>query len=188
MIPCFPQFSDLGPLDAQHGFARNERWDIVAQTSDSVTMRLASTPESLARWPHAFEATYAVALEADGGLATTLEVKSPRRADALTTALHTYFRVGSVVEPKSPGSRGVKYLDQLDGSKSGLTDKDGLVGWEREDGGSGGGDVRARGGPRVPRRAQPRGGHRPAREGRRRTARHGELTGRGGVEPLDRQE
>lgn len=130
---CFPQFSDLGPLDAQHGFARNERWDIVAQTSDSVTMRLASTPESLARWPHAFEATYAVALEADGGLATTLEVKNlgaePMR---FTTALHTYFRVGSVAGAKVTGLRGVKYLDQLDGSKSGLTDKDGLVGWERK--------------------------------------------------------
>jgi glucose-6-phosphate 1-epimerase len=130
---CFPQFSDLGPLDTQHGFARNERWDIVAQTSDSVTMRLASTPASLAKWPHAFEATYAVALEADGGLATTFEVKNlgaePMR---FTTALHTYFRVSSVAGAKVTGLRGVKYLDQLDGSKSGLTDKDGLVGWERK--------------------------------------------------------
>ena len=31
---CWPQFSTLGPLQQNHGFARNQTWSIVAATAE----------------------------------------------------------------------------------------------------------------------------------------------------------
>ena len=52
---CFPQFGMLGPLKAQHGFARTSRWGVVEQKPSSITLRLEPTPELVALWPYAFE-------------------------------------------------------------------------------------------------------------------------------------
>ena len=37
---CFPQFGDMGPVKAQHGFARNTEFTVVKATGDSVTLSL----------------------------------------------------------------------------------------------------------------------------------------------------
>ena len=37
---CFPQFGDMGPVKAQHGFARNTEFTVVEATGDSVTLSL----------------------------------------------------------------------------------------------------------------------------------------------------
>ena len=42
---CFPQFGDMGPIKAQHGFARNTEFTVVTLTADSVTLSLAPNEE-----------------------------------------------------------------------------------------------------------------------------------------------
>ena len=42
---CFPQFGDLGPVKAQHGFARNTEFTVESATADSATLSLSPTEE-----------------------------------------------------------------------------------------------------------------------------------------------
>eukprot|EP00898_Chlorokybus_atmophyticus_P004145 jgi/Chlat1/4731/Chrsp30S04752 len=49
---CFPQFSDLGSLKAQHGFARNRSWNVASHSGDSAVLSLQPTVEDLQAWPH----------------------------------------------------------------------------------------------------------------------------------------
>ena len=42
---CFPQFGDMGPVKAQHGFARNSEFTLVNATTDSVKLSLNPTKE-----------------------------------------------------------------------------------------------------------------------------------------------
>ena len=113
---CFPQFSDFGPL-GQHGFARNQEWEIVTErtSSETVTMRLASTEATLESWPHRFECTYKVSLEGDE-LVTDLTVANHNQGAepmTFTTALHTYFKVADASKARVEGLKGTKYLDSL---------------------------------------------------------------------------
>ena len=63
---CFPQFGDLGPLAAQHGFARNSEWAVVPGSREGkVAMRLEPTAEQLELWPHQFALTLTFSLTGD---------------------------------------------------------------------------------------------------------------------------
>ena len=64
---CFPQFGDLGPLGAQHGFARNSEWAVVpgSQEEGKVAMRLEPIAEQLELWPHKFALTLTFSLTGD---------------------------------------------------------------------------------------------------------------------------
>lgn len=44
---CFPQFGDMGPVKAQHGFARNSEFALVKASDDSVTLSLTPSKEQL---------------------------------------------------------------------------------------------------------------------------------------------
>ena len=44
---CFPQFGDMGPCKAQHGFARNTEFTVDHSAADSVTLSLKPTQEQL---------------------------------------------------------------------------------------------------------------------------------------------
>jgi len=137
---CWPQFGDLGPLKAQHGFARNVAWrlDQVARrlqpdgSSDvSATWVLSSDmlqANPVPGWPHAFTVSLVVALSAAKGLVQTLTVanttacapsadtqEKEAKAWSFTTALHTYFKVESIEGARVSGLRGCEYLDSLDG-------------------------------------------------------------------------
>lgn len=116
---CFPQFSDLGPCSAQHGFARNMRWQVVGKESTSVdgqvTFRLQSSEESKKVWPHNFVADFVVMLTGEQ-METQLIVTNPDDTPfEFTVALHTYFAVGDIGKSKVVGLQNVKYLDSLDG-------------------------------------------------------------------------
>jgi glucose-6-phosphate 1-epimerase len=52
---CFPQFGNLGPLAAQHGFARNTPWTVVERTTGSVKLLLEPNAEQLDLFPHPFK-------------------------------------------------------------------------------------------------------------------------------------
>lgn len=120
---CFPQFSDLGPLAQQHGFARNEQWQLVDPPANgdedggNVTMRLVSSDATKAVWPHDFVADFAARLEGDE-MHTSLTVQNTDSEPfEFTVALHTYFAVGDIAHATVEGLRGASYLDSLDGRR-----------------------------------------------------------------------
>lgn len=120
---CFPQFSDLGPLAQQHGFARNEQWQLVDPPANgdedggNVTMRLVSSDATKALWPHDFVADFSARLEGDE-MHTSLTVRNTDREPfEFTVALHTYFAVGDIAHATVEGLRGASYLDSLDGRR-----------------------------------------------------------------------
>jgi galactose mutarotase-like enzyme len=57
----------------QHGFARDQEWDVVEAGESSATLRLCDSDETRARFPFAFELTARYVMD-DEGLATTYEV------------------------------------------------------------------------------------------------------------------
>ena len=65
-VRACPQFSNLGPLDAQHGFARNLAWAWEASGGAAdVTLLLRPGPAELEQWPHPFELRMRLALGRD---------------------------------------------------------------------------------------------------------------------------
>lgn len=89
---CWPQFSDLGPLKSQHGFARNTSWQVVEHSADSVTLALRPAHPSLEQFPHHFEVHLRCAV-GDNSVTQELSVTNTGREPfPFTTALHTYFR------------------------------------------------------------------------------------------------
>ena len=112
---CFPQFSDLGPLAAQHGFARNSRWEattpVVAGPGRAAFVLREGPPE----WGQPCRARLDILV---GGqeLELTFEVQNPGPGYLeFTFALHTYFAVADVAGTRVEGLGGCRYLDSLQG-------------------------------------------------------------------------
>ena len=117
---CFPQFSDLGPCAASHGFARTSAWEVGATTETTATFTLRSGGGGDARdeaFPHAHVVEYVVCV--DGEMLTTTMRVTNEGEDAFefTTALHTYFRVGDCERARVEGLKSTSYLDSLDGRR-----------------------------------------------------------------------
>lgn len=113
---CWPQFSDMGPCSAQHGFARNSEFRVVdAAAPDAVTMELAGTGTA-PDFPHPFILRCRVTV-GDGWLDQELTAINPEGASAplrFTAALHTYFRLThGVAGAAVRGLAGCAYLDNL---------------------------------------------------------------------------
>lgn len=114
---CFPQFGMLGPLAAQHGFARTSAWSVVEQAAGRAVLRLESSPATMALWPHAFQLTMVVEV-GDDRLSQQLVVRNAGEAAfEFTAALHTYFRVSHINQASVVGLSGVSFHDILSGQK-----------------------------------------------------------------------
>jgi len=110
---CFPQFGP-GAIQ-QHGFARNLDWEVLEQNDESVVFGLKESDYTLAMWPHAFEAKYAVSLT-DSSLATELTVTNTGdSAFDFTAALHSYWSITGInkIKISSPAFDGATYLDKM---------------------------------------------------------------------------
>jgi glucose-6-phosphate 1-epimerase len=112
---CFPQFAERGPL-VKHGFARTLPWRFLGVEQDEAgaraTFALASTPATLAVWPHAFELELAAGV---GGGHMNVELRVANSgADAFdfAAALHTYFEVRDATAARLSGLRGARYEDR----------------------------------------------------------------------------
>lgn len=110
----FPQFSTRGPLP-RHGFARTAAWTVAdapqAPAGCSVTLRLCSSADTHALWPHAFGCELTVALE-DGRLSMRLEVSNPGTTPLrFQAALHTYLAVGAIGSVRLSGLESCVFED-----------------------------------------------------------------------------
>ncbi|KAJ9557915.1 hypothetical protein OSB04_012529 [Centaurea solstitialis] len=119
---CFPQFSDLGPLEA-HGFARNRLWTfddnpppLPADATNKVfaDLILRSTKEDLKLWPHSFEYRLRIALGPGADLMLTSRIRNTStdgKPFTFTFAYHTYFSVLDISEVRVEGLETLDYLD-----------------------------------------------------------------------------
>ena len=81
-----------------------------------VTFLLVSDDDTLALWPHAFEARLRASLGTS--LHVTLEVKNVDDAPFDTeAALHTYLTVGDVEKIALHGLEGTRFVDKVDGGR-----------------------------------------------------------------------
>ncbi|XP_068332415.1 putative glucose-6-phosphate 1-epimerase isoform X1 [Pyrus communis] len=125
---CFPQFSNLGPLDA-HGFARNRFWSIDSDPSPfptnspnkvSVDLILKPTEEDMKTWPHSYEFRLRVALGPGGDLTLISRIRNTNtdgKPFTFTFAYHTYFAVSDISEVRVEGLETLDYLDNLQSRK-----------------------------------------------------------------------
>ncbi|XP_047316911.1 putative glucose-6-phosphate 1-epimerase [Impatiens glandulifera] len=121
---CFPQFSNLGPLEA-HGFARNKIWveDPDPQpfpTSSTnkafIDLILKPSDEDVKTWPHRYEYRLRVTLGPGGDLMLTSRIRntnSDGKSFSFTFAYHNYFLVSDISEVRIEGLETVDYLDNL---------------------------------------------------------------------------
>jgi glucose-6-phosphate 1-epimerase len=112
---CFPQFAERGPL-VKHGFARTLPWRLVGvgdtPAGAQATFALASSPATLALWPHPFELELAATV---GARHLDVELRVANRGAAafvFAAALHTYLRVSDARSARLSGLQGTRYADR----------------------------------------------------------------------------
>jgi glucose-6-phosphate 1-epimerase len=109
----FPQFSDHGPF-ARHGFARRMEWRITDGGDHAESLlTLASTPETLAEWPYAFEIALGVSLSTNS-LSISLTVRNTGEvAFPFQAALHSYLLVENATGCELDGLQSLDYLNEV---------------------------------------------------------------------------
>lgn len=115
---CFPQFNQRalsGRGVPRHGFVREQVWSAgQGQRSGAlaeVTLSLASSPETLAIWPHSFSANLTLRLEPNT-LRTTFGVRNiSDLAWPFAFALHSYLAVDDIAATKVHGLGGRTFWD-----------------------------------------------------------------------------
>lgn len=130
---CWPWFGadPEGQGRPAHGFVRNRLWEVWetranADGSTTVILGLASSPETLAIWPHSFR----LALEITLGNTLQLALVTRNTGDApfnITQALHTYLAVGDIAHTRVTGLEGTQYLDKAAGAGGAIKPQDGAV-------------------------------------------------------------
>ncbi|MEZ8255366.1 D-hexose-6-phosphate mutarotase [Vibrio splendidus] len=114
---CWPWFGRIAA--PAHGFARSSEWQLVEhRESDAgviVSLGLKPNEETLAVWPHQFDARLNV--EIGDQLKVTLDVKNTDSQPwTFSGALHTYLNVGDIHNTTTTGM-GAEYIDSLQGGK-----------------------------------------------------------------------
>lgn len=122
---CFPQFSNLGPLEA-HGFARNRLWSfdddpppLPADVTNKVftDLILRPTKEDSKIWPHSFEYRLRITLGPGANLMLTSRIRntnSDGKPFSFTFAYHTYFSVSDISEVRVEGLETLDYFDNCE--------------------------------------------------------------------------
>lgn len=112
-------------MSGQHGFARNQDWNIEKLGPDIAVCRLTHNDATLAVWPHRFSLTYTVKV-VQGQLMTSFEVENHNEAGDnnfdFTMLLHTYFNIGGIESVRVKGLEGIKYRDKLLGGQVSVED------------------------------------------------------------------
>ncbi|MFA0391054.1 D-hexose-6-phosphate mutarotase [Vibrio splendidus] len=114
---CWPWFGRIAA--PAHGFARSSEWQLVEHRESEagviVSLGLKPNEETLAVWPHQFDARLNV--EIGDQLKVTLDVKNTDSQPwTCSGALHTYLNVGDIHNTTTTGM-GAEYIDSLQGGK-----------------------------------------------------------------------
>ncbi|MEZ8573765.1 D-hexose-6-phosphate mutarotase [Vibrio splendidus] len=114
---CWPWFGHIAA--PAHGFARSSEWQLVEHRESEagviVSLGLKPNEETLAVWPHQFDARLNV--EIGDQLKVTLDVKNTDSQPwTFSGALHTYLNVGDIHNTTTTGM-GAEYIDSLQGGK-----------------------------------------------------------------------
>ena len=114
---CWPWFGRVAA--PAHGFARSSQWRIVEHRESEngviVSLGLEPNEDTLAIWPHQFEARLNVEISEE--LVITLDVKNTdEKAWLFSGALHTYLNVGDIHKTVTTGM-GPEYIDGLQDAK-----------------------------------------------------------------------
>jgi len=114
----FPQFAARGTLP-RHGLLRTRTWRleeaIVRGRHAQAVLRISSSDETRALWPHEFDAEITVSV---AGRQIDIEFAVTNTGDQpfeFCAALHTYLRTGDVLKAQLEGLQGVHYEDSLTG-------------------------------------------------------------------------
>jgi len=116
---CFPWFGQhkTDPEKPQHGFARLMYWDVAETASKPngetmIRLRLCSSEETKALWPHDFCAEMSVTIGRT--LTATLKVTNTSSVPfEYSCALHSYFTLSSIENITVEGLQNTKYYNQL---------------------------------------------------------------------------
>lgn len=113
---CWPQFNQRGNCP-KHGFARNLPWLTTAcdlgSDAASLELTLCSSERTRAFWPHEFELTLTLQLQA-GRLRLTLGARNTGAQPlSFTGALHSYFACDDVEQAGLSGLQGRPEWDSL---------------------------------------------------------------------------
>ncbi len=116
---CFPWFGNKADNDKApaHGLVRTRAWqlDAIERNGESVTvtMSIASGPDTKAWWPSDYRLVHRVSF----GPVLVMELAMTNTGavpQSFEEALHAYFRVGDVKQVRLRGLDGVAYLDKTD--------------------------------------------------------------------------
>jgi glucose-6-phosphate 1-epimerase len=113
-------------MAGQHGFARNENWQLDKVGANTVICTLRDNPKTLSAWPNKFILTYTVTVTR-GELKCDLKVENPKeneRSFNFTTLLHTYFAIGNISTVAVKGFKGLQYTDKLRSGELGKEDRE----------------------------------------------------------------
>ena len=114
---CWPWFGRIAA--PAHGFARSSEWQLVEHRESEagviVSLGLKPSEETLAVWPHQFDARLNV--EIGDELKVTLDVKNiDEQPWTFSGALHTYLNVADIHNTTTTGM-GAEYIDSLQDGK-----------------------------------------------------------------------
>mmetsp|Transcript_15763 Transcript_15763/g.39997 ORF Transcript_15763/g.39997 Transcript_15763/m.39997 type:complete len:306 (+) Transcript_15763:92-1009(+) len=112
---CWPQFANYGPLELQHGFARNCAWKVTDEKEGSIEYTLTYDDiddEQKAMVPGPFTLKIRHVVVDGTRMRTYMSVTNESEKELeFTTALHTYFVVGDITKTSVSGCKGLSYLD-----------------------------------------------------------------------------
>lgn len=119
---CFPWFGDKAddPKAPAHGFARTKAWQLESvgegENRVTVSMFIESDENTKRWWPADFHLAYRVtfASELRLELVVTNTGKNKLRFEE---ALHTYHRVGNILNTRVGGLHAVDYIDKTDSNR-----------------------------------------------------------------------
>ncbi|HAQ21530.1 MAG TPA: hypothetical protein DCR40_20215 [Prolixibacteraceae bacterium] len=126
---CFPWFGPhkTDPDQPQHGFARLMYWDVVSTATNLsgetvITLRLCSSEETKAYWPHDFCAEMSITVGLT--LIATLKVTNTSAEPfEYGCALHSYYNLSAIENMSVEGLNGTAYYNQLT-AENGVQEED----------------------------------------------------------------
>lgn len=122
----FPQFGTGPIMTGQHGFVRNQYWQVEKVSPDKAIARLSENEKTFDQWPHRFTLALVITVK-EGELTVEMQVDNPTDSQDgfnFTALLHTYHNVGDISTVKVKGFSNCLYMDKLKSGAEGKEESD----------------------------------------------------------------